>query len=493
MFRTLYSKLALVLLALFGLIGLSVLAVTQFSTEMYQQEVNQKLNRDLARQIANNMDLIQDGRINGDVLKEVFHMLMLVNPSIELYLLDPDGKVLAYSAPSGRVKRKIVDVEPIKRWIDGRAIPPLLGDDPRSPGGKKAFSAARITENGKLLGYLYVILSGETYDSVVEKLKGSYILKVTTWWILASLLFAFAAGLLFFGFLTRRLKRLAAAMDSYGKSLAEDPATAVPFQGNRSGDEIDRLDADFRRMVARIEYQIGKITRLDAKRRELIANVSHDLRTPLANLQGYIETLLLKDQQLDPKERKQYLEIANKHCQWLGTLIKELFELAKLEADEAVIHRESFNIMELAQDIVQKFDLAAKEKQIRLQLDVKQDLPFVNADIALIERVLENLLDNALRCTPEAGRIQIILTREQDNVAVSVRDSGYGIPEEELPFIFDRFHQKSHCTDAKGGRGGLGLAITKRILELHERSISVDSTPGQGTSFTFQLPLHPPA
>ncbi|MBI4774655.1 MAG: GHKL domain-containing protein [Deltaproteobacteria bacterium] len=490
MFKTLYSKLAIVLLLLFGLIGLSVLIVTQYSTEMYQQEVNQKLNRDLARQIAENTDLIKDGRINGDALKEIFHMLMLVNPSIELYLLDPDGNVLAFSAPSGRVKRRVVDIQPIMQWIHGRTRAPLLGDDPRSLKGKKAFSAARVTKNDQLLGYLYVILSGEGYDSVVEKLKGSYILKLTAWWILASLLFTFAAGLLFFGLLTRRLRRLAAAMDSYGEGPAEDHTTAVPMQGKRSGDEIDRLDADFRRMVARIEYQIGKITRLDAKRRELIANVSHDLRTPLANLQGYIETLLLKDQQLDPKERKRYLEIANKHCHWLSTLVKELFELAKLEADEAVMHREPFNIMELAHDVIQKFDLTAKEKQIRLQVEIEQDLPVVDADIALIERVLENLLENAIRCTPEKGLIQLMLTREQDKVAIRVQDSGYGISEEDLPHIFDRFHHRSHCADVKEGRVGLGLAITKRIVELHGGSISVESTTGRGTTFRFQLPLH---
>ena len=133
MFRSLYAKLAAVLLGLFCLVGVSFILITMFSTEMYQQEVNQKLNRDLAEHIVAEKLLLENSRINEEALREIFHMLMVINPSIELYLLDPQGEILAFSAPPGKVKRKHVDLRPVKTWLAGVSTLPVLGDDPRDP------------------------------------------------------------------------------------------------------------------------------------------------------------------------------------------------------------------------------------------------------------------------------------------------------------------------------------------------------------------------
>jgi two-component system OmpR family sensor kinase len=131
MFRSLYSKLAAVLAGLFFVVGLSFVAVTVFSTGMYQQEVNQKLNARLAQQIVAEKILLKENRVNEEALEEIFHMLMVINPSIEVYLLDSEGTILAFSAPRGKVKRKRVDLGPIKRWLEGDMTIPLVGDDPR--------------------------------------------------------------------------------------------------------------------------------------------------------------------------------------------------------------------------------------------------------------------------------------------------------------------------------------------------------------------------
>ena len=194
MFRSLYSKLAAVLTGLFCLVGLAIVVVTMFSTDMYQQEVNQRLNSKLADHIVAERLLMQNNRVNQEALEDIFHMLMVINPSIEIYLLDTEGTILAFSAVPDKVKRKRVDLEPVRNLLEGHATIPLSGDDPRSLGGKKVFTAARIPEQGELQGYLYVILGGETYDSVVQKLKASYILQLSTWMIFASLLFALVTG-----------------------------------------------------------------------------------------------------------------------------------------------------------------------------------------------------------------------------------------------------------------------------------------------------------
>ena len=492
MFRSLYSKLAAVLLGLFALVGLSIVTVTLFSAEMYQQEVDQKLNRELAEHIVSEKLLLRDNQINQEALKEIFHMLMVINPSIEIYLLDPAGNILAFSAPPGKVKRKRVNLEPVHKWLNEDVTYPVLGDDPRNLNKRKAFTVARIPEQGKLEGYLYVILGGETYDSIVHKLKGSYILRLSAWTIAASLLVALAAGLLIFALLTGRLRRLNKAMDDFRRGNALNQISLPRINEAHAGDEIQQLGLTFKQMAQRIESQMDKLKKADNLRREMVANISHDLRTPLATLQGYIETLLLKNDRLTDTERKNYLEIAVKHCDRLSILVQELFELAKLESRDTKLQREPFNLSELVQDVTQKFQLKAQERKIDIVIDVGRDLPFVVADIGLIERVLENLIENAMRHTPMGGVISVVLTIDRQDIVVEVSDTGNGISQEDLPYIFDRFYQLDKSRNSSPGLAGLGLAICKRVLELHGRTIRVKSILGSGSTFTFNLPSNAP-
>jgi two-component system OmpR family sensor kinase len=488
-FRSLYAKLAAVLAGLFLVVGLCFVAVTVFSTEMYQQEVNQKLNSKLAEQIVAEKLLMKDNQVNQEAVEEIFHMLMVINPSIEIYLLDPAGKILACSAPRGRVKLKRVDLVPVRRWLEGDMTIPILGDNPRRPDQQKIFTAARIPQQGKLEGYLYVVLGGEVYDNVVQRLKGSYALKLSALMITASLLFAFAAGVVIFALLTGRLKRLASVMDDFKRGDTEKKIDLPAKKINSSADEIDRLSSTFREMAGRIEEQMEQLRKSDASRRELIANVSHDLRTPLATLQGYIETMLIKENVLTREERHHYLKIAISHCARVSKLVTELLELAKLDSYEVRVKREPFNLGELLQDVIQKFQLRAEEKQIMIETNIQETLPFVNADIGLIERVIENLLENALNYTPQGGSVSFSLTPEGENILVKVSDTGHGIPEDQMRHIFDRFYQLERRRGDEEGHSGLGLAIAKKILDLHERPIMVTSSPGSGTSFSFHLPF----
>jgi two-component system OmpR family sensor kinase len=490
--NSLYTKLSLVLLGLFIVIGIALVAISVVSTEKYQQEVNQKVNRELADLIVAEKIILQDNKINQEALKEIFHMLMVINPSIELYLLDSEGNIIAFSAEPGKVKRKKVDLGPVKQWIAGDVTLPLLGDDPRDEEGRKVFTAAKISPKGKLEGYLYVILGGETYDNIIQKIQGSYILRLSIRVITLSLLVSLVAGLLIFAFLTRRLKRLATAMKGYEKGMPPEKLDLQLTSDDRSDDEIDRLMSTFIQMTGQIRLQMEKLGKSDEMRRELVANVSHDLRTPLATLRGYIETLLMKNEDLPSEERKAYLEIAISHCERLGKLISDLFELTKLEAHDTALLSEPFNLSELVQDVVQKFKLTADEKHINIVTNIGKELPFAYADIALIERVIENLLENAVRHTPDEGSVSIVMNHADEHISVLINDTGPGIPEKDLPRIFDRFYQLDKSRKDKSGHSGLGLAIAKQILELHKSSIDVKSTVNAGTAFTFTLPVYRP-
>ena len=314
MFKTLYSKLALVLTGLFFLVGIAFAVITIFSTDMYQQEVNQKLNSNLAQYIVNERNLIENNRVNEAALKDLFHTLMVINPSVEIYLLDNEGKILAFSAPPGKVKRIKIDLEPLLKWINSDRTQIILGEDPRNPEGKKVFTAAPVFDGKKKAGYLYVILGGEEFDGIAAKIKKSFIIRLSMWIMAGSLMFALVTGLILFAMLTGRLKKLAYIMDSFKKGEKinlEEKTSAIE---NKSSDEIDVLSSSFRSMAEHINEQMKRLQKSDSLRRELVANVSHDLRTPLATLRGYMETLLLKEGNLSESDRREYLEIAIKHC-----------------------------------------------------------------------------------------------------------------------------------------------------------------------------------
>lgn len=240
--------------------------------------------------------------------------------------------------------------------------------------------------------------------------------------------------------------------------------------------------AEVERMSAQLEAENSYL------RRDLIANVSHDLRTPLVSIRGYLEVLAAKGDSLDPPKRQSYLDTAVRQTEHLGTLIDDLFELAKLDFKGISLQRESFNLAELASDVLQKFQLLADGKHIALRLAADAKLPRVHADLSLIERVLDNLVGNALKFTSNGGCVSISLSADARVIQVCVDDDGAGIPQADLPFIFDRFYRAPGGRDASVGGAGLGLAITKRILDLHGGSIAAQSG-GKGATFRFALPL----
>ena len=266
---------------------------------------------------------------------------------------------------------------------------------------------------------------------------------------------------------------------------------SIRFPGKgKSNDEVDALGVQFNVMAEKISEQIHELKRTDSMRREMIANISHDLRTPLTTMRGYLETLLLKNENLSSAEKRQYIETALSHSQHLGKLVEQLFELARLDSAESVVFSEPFSVGELVQDVTQSYMLRAQQKSITLEASLNPDAPLIYGDIAMMQRVLENLLENGLRHTPEGGRISLSVDIDSGKVIVRVADTGSGIPAEDVPRIFERFYQQDINRSASSS-AGLGLAIVKRILELHGSVIKVRSETNSGTTFSFYLATKP--
>lgn len=484
--NTLFARLSLALMAIVLLMGGAFYAVDRINTRAYYEELSQSVNAPIAMYVTAQEQLIAGGEPDIDALHTLAGHAMVINPTAEIYLLDRDGRILGHSLQETSPVLERVDVGPVRSLIAGAATLPLRGDDPRSGGDRKIFSAAEVRSADGLEGYLYVVLGGRAYEALAADISESYVGRATLIASIAILAIAAVVGMLTFGLLTRRLKNLRREMRRVIASGFEY-SPALPT-GGADGDEIDELSAAFADMSERIATQVEQLKENDRLRRELVTNVSHDLRTPLSAMQGYVETLILRSDSLEAAERNRYLKVVRKHTLRLGRLVGDLFELSRLDSVSVTPSVESFSMAELMQDIAQEFGLEAEQKDIRLTMEVDTANGMTEGDIGLIQRVLENLVRNAIKYTPAGGEVILSLSEKTTHLAVAVADTGSGIAEHEIPKIFDRFYRARDGEEARSDSAGIGLAIVKRILDIHGSCITVSSRLDTGTRFEFDLP-----
>jgi signal transduction histidine kinase len=485
---TLFARMSLALVVIIGISGTAFFVVDRIGSDLYYQELTQRLNAPIAMYVTGERTLIRDGNPDIASLADLAQQAMIINPTAEIYLLDTDGNVLGHGLPEESVLRGSIDLGPVRELIAGEPRLPLLGDDPRSNDGHKVFSASEVRADGNLEGYLYVILGGQAYELLANDIMGTYTQQNIVFAIIAIVLATTAIGVVVFRLLTRRLNRLNEEMRKVSESgFTEEPELSPAENG---GDEIDEISNAFLDMSARIHEQLEQLKENDKLRRELVSNISHDLRTPLSAMQGFLETLIIKDESLPKDERDRYLKTARRHTLRLNELIGDLFELSKLDAASVTPNMEAFSVHELLQDVTQEFQLEAEGRNIRIGIQLDADNVLTVGDIGLIQRVLENLVRNAIHFTPADGEIILSVAKKPASVAVAVSDTGCGIPENEIPRIFERYYSASDNDNPFSGSSGLGLAIVKRILDLHDSQVTVTSKINNGTRFEFELPLY---
>lgn len=306
---------------------------------------------------------------------------------------------------------------------------------------------------------------------------------------LAIVLLFFAGGIsVSFGFLvsnaiTHALESLASAASRLSD---EDFSVRVPVEGR---DEVARLAAAFNVMAERLENANEEARRLDAARRDFVAWASHDLRTPLSSLMVMIQAI--EDGVVsDPTTVNRYLKQSRAEIQRMGELIDALFQLSKLDTGQLTLQLEASSLSDLISDTLEAFSARARGQGVSLSGTVGPDLDPVWMSPQEIGRVLQNLLDNALRFTPSGGQVRVKAECQGSDVVVSVADNGVGIQAEDLPHVFDRFFRGEQSRSRKGfdrGGAGLGLAIAKGMVEAHGGTIWAESSPEEGTAFYFRF------
>lgn len=481
--NSLYFKISALLFTILGILGVAYVLISGYTTRKYLDEFQQRLYGGLADSTVAVVKPLINGRVDTMAIKDIMHSIMVINPSAEVYLLDTTGKIITYMAPHKKIKLDRVDLGPVRQYISEDRPRIVKGDDPRHPNTSKIFSAAVITGDGKAHGYLYMILASEEQQAVAASLYNSYFYRMGVQVFFISLAIALALGLFAIWYLTQKLRKVNATVRRFKEGDLQ--ARIEDTEG-----DWKTLAETFNEMADTINENIETLRSVESLRRDLIANVSHDLRTPLAIMKGYIETLQIKQHDLTDEERARYLDIAHNSAEKLSRLVSQLFEYSKLEGDQVQPEKEPFQISDLVMDTIQKYELMAADKNIDLKLNAPGKLPLVFADLSLVERVVQNLMDNALQYTPDGGKVEIKLSDLGDGVEVCIADTGPGIPEADQAYIFDRYRKASAAT-TNGNGTGLGLAIVKKIMELHDAKIRIQSKLHEGTSFMFVLPAYP--
>jgi signal transduction histidine kinase len=277
--------------------------------------------------------------------------------------------------------------------------------------------------------------------------------------------------------ISERLEKMASAADAMAEG---DLETRIPV---KQRDEIGRLAERFNEMAVTIETN-------DRMRRAFISNVSHELRTPISIIQGTVERQLEQPGQLNPADSRVY-QLIQRESDMLGRMVNDLFTLTRLGEQNLRLDRKTLDFATLAQETVGGIrDLAWNQSRVSVESLVPPDLPPIFGDETRIRQILNNLLYNSLRHTPEGGLVVLQAKPQEAMILVSVSDTGRGIPEDEVDHVFDRYYQAERGRRHDEG-SGLGLSIVKQLVEAHGGETSVESFVGQGTTFRFTLPQAP--
>ena len=482
----LFSRILFLVFTLITVLSVTFMCIAYLAVIHFYQASTQLLNKDVAAHIAKFTSPFEQDGLNKQKADSVFYQAMVISPSVEVYFLDTMGNVIYYHGAPDEIRLPSMSLKSIHDYLNsGRQIY-IKGPDPRDPSNPKIFSAAPVEGKSGKLGYIYVVLGSTEYRNVSNMLYKSHaggLLMITFLFIL---LLTMLLTVLYVNRLQRNYKKLIGVL---GKMEAGDLSTRFPENENN---DLQPVTNAFNQMAGRLQDNMDKLKKAEVERQEFTTNISHDLRTPLAIARGYAETLLMnmENDSIPLSKMQDYSGLIVSNIQTVEHMVQQLLDLSKMEAAGLAPEKQPFVFSEIVQEFIHSITLTAMEKKISLTISNGEDISWISADIRMMERVVQNLLTNAIKFTPEGGDISISLINESGELIFQITNSGEDMSASVFQWLND---DKRESSVNRPYHHGLGLVIVKTTLQLHHFPIEAGYVPNAGNRISFRMPVNNPS
>jgi signal transduction histidine kinase len=480
---SLFTSIGLMVFTIIVVLGTVFILMTYLSATHFYQATTQRLNKDVAGHIALFTSPFHDNGFDRKKADSVFYDAMVLSPSIEVYFLDTAGKVMYYHAPDSLIKLHEIPLTNIKQHILSKGMDYIKGPDPKNPGMDQVFSAAEVHSATGLLGYIYVILGSNEYRKVSGSLFDSHVLFLSLRVLLLILLLSLLISLLYLRRIRKSFRRITGVLDQFKKG---DYTARLPVN---SYNEFSVIADGFNNMANSLVHTIDRLVSAAQERKDFVATISHDLRTPLSIARGYVETLKgeIKKTPADIARQEAFVMMAAKKIHQLESMVGQLFDLSRMDSVEFKPVREPFIISDIIEETLSIAQTQAAEKKISINCRGCQHTYWINADTRMMERLVQNLVDNALKYTNEHGCINVLLERKSTELEITIQNSGPLFSPALIHWI-----NKSHADNMLSFKphGGLGLTIVIKILQLHNYNYKAWVENEQTNCFSFVMPLY---
>ncbi|EGQ8181282.1 TPA: HAMP domain-containing histidine kinase [Vibrio parahaemolyticus] len=439
-------------------LAMAAIALTyNWQKETIELRTKQSLHQDLASHMRDDNPLMIGTNYNPKALKSIFHTLMLIGPDFEIYFLDGQGNITTHAAPEGTELMGAVNLVPIRQFLSGEPFP-ILGDDPRNRDEHKVFSVAAIEELGSTIGYLYVVIGSSRHTAIANAQVDSPYLALAGLVLISILGFAFGSYFLVKRSLLNPIERVTDQLQKQAEHdfrLQPDFAHQVP--------ELVPIARSYQLMAKHIQQQFLQLEYQSSHRRQSLLQLSHDLKTPLSSVLGYLETWRLQHPDPDP-----LIEVAFRNSEKLSQQLHALLDVAKQEAPLPSYEYLPIDISQLMAECAETMQSQFQRKGVTLNITVDEPLQAIG-DKGLLERLILNLLENALRHSPSDATVSC--------------DAKRGDNTSQVRFTFSNQIE----LNAQAGALGIGTKIVQSILMLHHSHLETDATSHRFTQ-RFTLP-----
>ena len=445
-----FKSRLVVFTSLWFCLAAAVIALTyNWQKETIELRTKQSLHKELASHMRDDNPLMIGTDYNPKALKSIFHTLMLIGPDFEIYFLDSQGNITTHAAPEGAEIMGKVDLNPIKRFLNDEPFP-ILGEDPRNRGEHKVFSVAAIEELGSTVGYLYVVIGSTRHDAIANAQVDTPYIALAGLVLVSILGFALGAYVLVKRSLLNPIERVTNQLQQQAEHdfrLQPDFTRQVP--------ELVPIANSYQMMAKHIQQQFLQLEYQSSHRRQSLLQLSHDLKTPLSSVLGYLETWRLQHPESDP-----LIDVAFRNCEKLSTQLHSLLDVARKEAPIPNYEYRPVDLGALMAECAETMQSQFARKEVLLKINVDSDIQTVG-DKGLLERLVFNLLENALRHSPIGYEVYCQAHLSED--------------KSRIHFTFVNHIEK----EAQGGSLGIGTKIVQSILMLHHSYLETSTTPSQ--------------